>query len=271
MTLLHPIPAIAPWAVMWALAFAAFFACKAVTWARDVVPAGHATLPGAARWFLAWPGMEPAFLHGQPRAFPDRRRWVMALLRLGAGAALVWAVVPTLLCDIPVVAGWVGMIGLVLMLHFGAFDLLALAWQMRGADARPLMNAPTRAKSLADFWGNRWNTAFHHLAARYVFNPLRRPLGVPWATLATFLASGLVHDLVISVPAGAGYGLPTLYFVIQGIGVVAERSKPARRFGLARGLPGRLFAALFVLAPLPWLFHEPFVVRVILPFLEVIR
>jgi alginate O-acetyltransferase complex protein AlgI len=90
--------------------------------------------------------------------------------------------------------------------------------------------------------------------------------------MATFLASGLVHDLVISVPARGGYGLPTVYFVIQGAGVLFERTPLARRVGIGRrGIVSRAFTAVVVLAPVPLLFHEPFLNRVILPFLEVIR
>jgi hypothetical protein len=32
-----------------------------------------------------------------------------------------------------------------------------------------------------------------------------------------------------------------------------------------------MYAAVLVIAPVPLLFHEPFLTRVILPFLEVIR
>ena len=37
--------------------------------------------------------------------------------------------------------GWIGMIGMILILHFGAFQLLAFAWQVAGLDAKPIMDA----------------------------------------------------------------------------------------------------------------------------------
>jgi alginate O-acetyltransferase complex protein AlgI len=261
------------WAVMWAIAFASFFACKWLTWARQT----PATVPGraadAAAYFLAWPGMDPAaFLRRGTGVLPDLGKLAGAATRIAIGIALIVVAVPRLRADHPTLAGAIGMTALVLVLHFGAFDVLSAVWRARGVDAVPLMNAPTRATSLADFWGNRWNTAFHDLARRYVFMPTRRPLGVAGATLATFLASGVVHDLVISVPARAGYGLPTLYFLIQGIGVLFERTRLARRMGVrSHGALARVFTAIVVLAPVPLLFHEPFLTRVILPFLEVIR
>ena len=80
-----------------------------------------------------------------------------------------------------------------------------------------------------------------------------------------FLVSGVVHDVVISVPAGAGFGLPTLYFLIQGLGVLVERSQLGRRIGTRKGLTGRLFCIIVVLGPVFLLFHQPFVERVMVP------
>lgn len=91
------------------------------------------------------------------------------------------------------------------------------------------------------------------------------------AGMAVFLFSGLLHDLVISVPARGGYGLPTLYFVLQGGGVMLQRSSFAKHFGLAIGIRGWCLTMLFLIAPLFWLFHPYFVLRVILPFMQAIR
>jgi hypothetical protein len=148
----------------------------------------------------------------------------------------------------PLLVGWAGMIGMVLLLHFGSFALISLVWRRDGIDAMPLMNRPVSAKSLGDFWGRRWNTAFHQLAHGLAFRPLQRAIGPAGAVLGTFLLSGLVHDLIISVPARGGYGLPTAYFVIQGVGVLIER----------RFARGRLLTLLFTLGPLFLLFHPPF-------------
>lgn len=86
--------------------------------------------------------------------------------------------------------------------------------------------------------------------------------------MAAFFFSGVVHDAVISLPAAGGYGLPTIYFLLQGAGLLAERSRLGERFGLRRGFRGRLFCAAATIAPLGLLFHPPFVREIILPMLR---
>tara|TARA_B100000949_G_C13863546_1_gene277596 strand:+ start:42 stop:323 length:282 start_codon:yes stop_codon:yes gene_type:complete len=83
-----------------------------------------------------------------------------------------------------------------------------------------------------------------------------------------FVFSGLVHDVVISVPAGGGYGRPTLFFLLQGVAMFFERSRVGRSLGLGRGWCGWLFTLVVLLGPVGLLFHRPFVVEVVVPFLE---
>ena len=97
------------------------------------------------------------------------------------------------------------------------------------------MHAPILATSLGDFWGRRWNLAFRDLAHSYIFRPLIRRTGPAAATLAAFVASGVIHDAVISIPARGGYGLPTLYFSIQGVAVLIERRGGHGSVGLRVG------------------------------------
>jgi len=112
--------------------------------------------------------------------------------------------------------------------------------------------------------------AFRDVVHAYLFRASLRRFGLAGATLAVFFVSGLVHDLVISLPARGGWGRPTIYFVIQGFGVLLERSRLGRWLGLGRGVPGWLFCAAVSLAPLPLLFHQPFIEGVVLPMLVAI-
>ena len=263
-------PYLPAWAWMWLVAFALFFGCKWATWWPYRFAGSAARRAG---FLFAYAGMDAKrFLAGPPVPPPPAREWLATGAKAVAGAALLWLGVRLVFPTSALLAGWVAMAGLALLLHFGLLDLFALAWRTCGVDARPLMRCPTRATSVADFWGNRWNTGFRALAHDFVFEPLRRVrgLGPTGASAAVFLASGAVHDLVISVPARGGYGLPTLYFCIQFAALTLERTKPMRRTFARRPLLGRLFAVAVTLAPLPLLFHEAFVDVVILPFLHTI-
>ena len=80
------------------------------------------------------------------------------------GATLIWVVARTAWPGSPLLAGWIGMVGLILLLHFRTFHLLSLGWRSLDVNAVPVMRNPLLASSLADFWGRRWNTAFHDLA-----------------------------------------------------------------------------------------------------------
>lgn len=99
---------------------------------------------------------------------------------------------------------------------------------------------------------------------------MRRHGGLP-ALWTGFLVSGVVHDLVISVPARAGYGWPTLYFLLQALGVTIERTPLARTLGFGRGVKGWLFTLLCVVGPAGLLFHRSFIERVMLPFLHALH
>ena len=87
------------------------------------------------------------------------------------------------------------------------------------------------------------------------------------AMFIAFLCSGLIHDLVISLPAQGGYGLPTAYFVSQGLGLAAERTSIGQRLGLGHGFIGWVFTLLIAAGPAFWLFHPLFVTRIIIPFM----
>lgn len=52
--------------------------------------------------------------------------------------------------------------------------------------------------------------------------------------------------------------------------MLIERSAAGRRIGLGSGSAGRLFAVLVLLLPAGLLFHRPFVVRIIVPFMHAI-
>ena len=162
------------WVFMWVMAFAIYAGFKWLTY-RDALVQGLAT---SARirliYLLCWPGMSFKEFAGAPHAMERRStvlRWLAPTAKTFAGAGLVWFVVPAISADAWLLRGWVGMVGIIMMLHFGTFHLLALALQAANLNARTNMQAPLLARSLADFWGRRWNTAFNVLADRYGLYP----------------------------------------------------------------------------------------------------
>jgi alginate O-acetyltransferase complex protein AlgI len=299
--------------------------------------------PNAARsltYLLLWPGMNArTFLANEAtqswvarttrcpgarsaqEVTPARTtasQWLWALAKTLLGATLLW--ICARLAGQGLLAGWIAMVGFIFLLHFGLFALLSLFWQSRGLDAPPLMKCPIAAQSLHEFWGRRWNAGFRDIVFALFFFPLARRFGTTAAALFTFVLSGLIHELVITVPAGAGYGLPTLYFALQGAGLMLERTAHVRvarttRCPGARSAqevaeklrtvsvtscvstevsvetprqqvvgatpqcalflsslqPNRLFTLAVVTLPLAALFPPVFVLRVMVPFFQLIH
>jgi hypothetical protein len=255
------------WAVMWTLAGSIFAACKWLTWRGT--PTSGVPWWRHAGYLLAWPGLDAAaFLTTGATDRPRAAEWAFGAAKCALGLGLFFIAARFAPADQPYLVGWIGMIGLVLILHFGLFHLLSCAWRSVGVNARPLMDNPVAAVSLSEFWGRRWNTAFRDLTHRFLFRPLTPWVGARGAIFGGFVFSGVVHDLVISLPAGGGYGGPTLFFTMQAVGMLVERTRPARRLGLGRGLRGWAFTMVMLLAPVYWLFHPPFVERIVVPFMR---
>jgi hypothetical protein len=259
---------LAPWQFMWILSIAIFLGCKWETWFRARADGVRAGAGRSLAYLFLWPGMDAAeFLEAaRPITPPSTREWLNATAKTLFGAALIWIVTRKIPAEHPLLAGWVGMLGLVLILHFGTFHFIALVWQAAGVNARPIMQAPASATSLSEFWGKRWNLGFRQLTHGLVFEPIRKRAGIAMALLAAFVASGIIHDIVISFPARGGYGLPTGYFLLQGISVLFERSPLGRRLGVQSGFLGWLFVLLCAGLPAFWLFHPLFIRNVMLPF-----
>jgi predicted DCC family thiol-disulfide oxidoreductase YuxK len=259
------------WIWMWVIALALFLGAKWVTILRFLRSGERA---GPVRLFacaLLWPGMDvQAFCGTEPVLPPPNRECALGAAKTLFGAAVIWVGTPSMGAANPLVTGWVGMIGVVLLLHFGLFHLVSLLWRALGINARPIMQSPAAATSLSRFWGGSWNAAFTDLMHEILFKPLSRQLGARGALFLVFLVSGVLHELVISVPARGGYGLPTAYFVLQGLALLFEHSKPGRKLRIGSGWRGWCFAALVAGVPAFCLFHPVFIHRVILPMLHAI-
>ncbi len=257
---------------MWALSFSIFAGLKWMTWWKARSRVAHSAGRSFA-YLVAWPGMDAeTFLSAdRPAVEPSARDWLWAALKTALGVALLWVVARRIPEHQALLRGWIGLFGLIFLLHFGSFHLIALFWQTMGIAAEPIMSKPILSKTLSEFWGKRWNLGFRQLAHDLIFRPLHRRIGVAGAGLLVFAASGLIHDLVISLPAHGGYGLPTGYFILQGLGVTLERSILGRQLGLQKGATAWIFLLTVTAVPAFWLFHPLFVLHVILPFMHAVH
>ncbi len=167
------------WQQMLAMAFALLAGLKWLSWRLAVAEGTATSLGRTCGYLLTWPGMDArAFLDVRRKAIPPQRReWARAAWTLLAGAALVWGLARELPPQWPLVTGWAGIAGFLLVLHFGLFDLVSLAWRSFGVDAGPIMRRPLAARTLGEFWGQRWNRAFRQVA----YDGLYRPLVPRWA------------------------------------------------------------------------------------------
>jgi len=259
---------------MLALIATLLYAMKAVVSVDGREP-GRAPL-AAWRWlaFAAlWPGMRPLPFAGArdgplPGAAALLKRGLARLvlgLALVAVAHLAWTRTGSRL-----LATALALPGLSFILHFGIFNLAAGAWRYAGVDVHALFRAPLLSRSLAEFWGRRWNLAFSEMTAIGVYRPLSSLTGKPAALVAAFLFSGLLHELAISLPVLAGFGLPLLYFAIHGALMVGERGlERAGRPIYRRAWLGRAWTTFWLVAPLPILFHRPFLRGVVWPILGI--
>ena len=264
------------WALMWGMALAIYASLKVLSWQTRRVhhPFHHPSLVRQVGYLLGWPGMNAdRFLDAthEAGAVPSPREWSLAIGKFVLGCLLLLTLLETLPRWPALFAGWMGILAMGLILHFGLFHILSCVWRAADVDAEAIMNRPLLSRTVSEFWGRRWNAAFRDLTFKFLFQPFRRSLGPTGALFFSFLVSGLVHDLVISIPAGGGWGLPTLYFVIQGTWLLFERTRFWRSRKISRGWWGRFTTLAVVIGPCPLLFHSWFVRDVVVPFLEALR
>jgi alginate O-acetyltransferase complex protein AlgI len=227
---------------------------------KGIVVAVTKTRLTLTQWlaFLGWFGMRPA-VFARPRsagiepAGPPAS-WRPGLCAIASGIALL-LLARAMRSHILTVA--IALPALSLILHFGIIDLATALYRRAGWPVDNPFRNPLASRSLGEFWSRRWNVGFSEMIAVTVHRPVRRRAGEAAGLMASFLASGLLHEIAISVPVHAGFGLPTLYFLLHGVLVGFERKFPH--------VTGRAWTFFWLIAPLPILFHPPFLRGVIRP------
>jgi len=262
-----------PWLRMWTFAFAVYFACKA--WVLIVArwSGQRFTFKRHLQFVFCWAGMQPEPFatvsdreSRQNETEPPQAKVFEGLWKLLAGL-LLFATAGTLQRQFgDSVAVWACISAYCLVLHFGILHFFAAYWQRAGVPVAPIMQWPARSTSLNDFWARRWNRAFRDVCHILIIRPTRRLLGPAGALGLVFIASGLVHELIMSVPAAGGFGGPFAYFTLQVPGCWFERRASMKRLMRRRVWIGRVWTATWVILPLPLLVNAMFVQNVLVPF-----
>lgn len=213
---------------------------------------------GLALYASVWPGMDPLPLVKRSREVDPSTGWfVQGWVTMVVGAVLGLAV-----AMLAPGSGWLGLLAIITTCHLGYADVLSCLVRLARFPVARLFDNPLLATSLRDFWSRRWNRPFVEMNRVLFLAPLQRMLGRRGGFLGAFLLSGVLHDFAISFPAGGGWGLPSLYFLLHGLAMMLER-----RLGSARWPAwfGRLWTWGWLLLPLPLLFHSAFRAALVVP------
>ncbi|HEV7238542.1 MAG TPA: MBOAT family protein [Thermoanaerobaculia bacterium] len=240
---------------------------------KIVVVASTRTRLTFPQWlaFLGWFGMRPAVFATRSAGFQPAAPLAscrQGLLAIITGLALLFIarLIATSALDLTakrIVVSMIALPALSLILHFGIIDVVTILYRRAGWAVNEPFRNPMASRSLTEFWSRRWNVGFSEMIAVVVHRPVRRYAGETAGLLASFLASGVLHELAISVPVGAGFGLPTLYFLLHGALVGWERKTPR--------IVSRAWTLFWLIAPLPILFHPPFLRGIVWPLVGLAR
>lgn len=194
---------------------------------------------------LLWFSMDPASFRNRRNGLEwksDLRPGALLMLAGTLGAWLVWAMEwrQILVMFVPMSLGF----------HFGALRVLKGALRAAGFPVRTLFPNVLETHGIGDFWSRRWNVGYSQMMQRLVGRPVGNRAGGNAAVMAVFVASGVLHELAITLPVRSGFGLPTAYFTFHGILTLLEKRRE-RPFG-------KVPALLAVILPLGCLFPPAF-------------
>lgn len=176
------------------------------------------------------------------------------LVKFGTGEILNHVLISALL-----------LVGLSLILHFGLLNIGAGSWRLSGVNTYYLFREPAKAISLTEFWSKRWNLAFSEMTSITLFRPIKNRFGSSTALIAAFIFSGSLHELALSLPVNSGYGLPMLYFILQGVLVLVEKSVLGNSIILRNKILARIWIFFWLVVPAPLLFHAQFIQQIVWP------
>ncbi len=214
------------------------------------------TLPRYCVFSFLWFGMDPGTFRIRKTGLTWKRDVALGAILTSMGLLGCWFVWfmgwrQILVMFVPLSVGF----------HFGVLRILKGALRLAGFPVRTLFPNPLEAKGIADFWGRRWNVGYSQMMQRLVGRPVEGRFGKSAGVMVVFIASGLLHEIAITLPVRSGFGLPTLYFTLHGLMTLLE--------GKWKRPLGKIPALLAVTVPLAWLFPHAFQNEVIASCIEV--
>lgn len=215
-------------------------------------------------YYFGTVNMNPSIFKVRKSIAFDLRMFIAAVVHMAVGLAIVWwlrytVVFSTIQEDLFSYWGHslLALVALSLVLHFGLLPFNTLWLQKMGIPASPAFRQPFKSKSLSEFWGRRWNIPFTEMTATAVFKPLAKKMGVKQAGFVSFMVSGMLHEVAISLSVMQYFGWPMLYFVIHGVLMAVEKKWFGNR------PPGTWWVLCGLVLPLPVLFHPAFLDEVV--------
>ncbi|KAK1421543.1 hypothetical protein QVD17_23962 [Tagetes erecta] len=139
-----------------------------------------------------------------------------------------------------------------------------------GVELEPHFNEPYLSTSLQDFWGRRWNLMVNRILHTTIYSPvytlLTHVIGRVWAQilaiLATFVVSGLMHELIFFYLSRDRPTWDTMaFFCLHGVCLIIEivTKKYVKLKWSILSYMNTPFVVLFMLLTSYWLFYPDMV------------
>ncbi|KAG2329215.1 hypothetical protein Bca52824_000395 [Brassica carinata] len=155
-----------------------------------------------------------------------------------------------------------------LFLELTLFATATVVRALSGLELEPQFNKPYLATSLQDFWGRRWNLAVTGILRPTVYEPMVQLLSFldpNWsrvlAVFATFVVSGLMHELIFFYMGGLMPDWKIMwFFLVHGLCTTVEIAIKRRVNGRWRFPIGvsRVLTFGFLMVTSLWLFMPVF-------------
>jgi hypothetical protein len=161
-----------------------------------------------------------------PRALDTRN--LLVVLAWNAVAWPVYYFVLPLASHFPGAGYWVFRWSAALVFVYavtaGAYPVAHIVYRSLGLSTPLLHVAPAGARSLQEFWGERWNRIVSSWLRDTFFRPLARRRHPAMGMLLAFVASALLHAYLVVVAAPLSWALVMLaFFIAQALIIGMER------------------------------------------------